>query len=158
MNNNDVENGLENNQNNLVPNAKDKVNSVLILDRLLFDKINFERIGLKNDSEFEFDIGINTGRHKTEPKRYRVALSVIGRKMNEYNIEIVLIGLFSIGEKEETLPDEVIDRLIRHNAVAILMPYIRSQISTLTAQPNVDCVVLQPFNINKIMMSAENKK
>ena len=31
------------------------------------------------------------------------------------------------------------------------MPYLRSEVSLLTAQPEVECVVLPPFNINKMM-------
>jgi hypothetical protein len=31
------------------------------------------------------------------------------------------------------------------------MPYMRSQVSLLTAQPEMDCVVLPAFNINSIV-------
>lgn len=34
---------------------------------------------------------------------------------------------------------------------AILMPYLRSEVSLLTAQPETDCVVLPVFNINKML-------
>lgn len=43
------------------------------------------------------------------------------------------------------------NELISKNAVAIIMPYMRSQVSLLTAQPEVDCVVLPPFNINNML-------
>ncbi len=33
---------------------------------------------------------------------------------------------------------------------AILMPYLRSELTLLTAQPDTDSVVLPPFNINKM--------
>ncbi len=41
--------------------------------------------------------------------------------------------------------------LINKNAVAILMPYLRSEVSLLTAKPETECVVLPPFNINKML-------
>lgn len=43
------------------------------------------------------------------------------------------------------------------NAVAILMPYLRSELTLLTAQPDTESVVLPPFNINK-MMESKNVK
>ena len=43
------------------------------------------------------------------------------------------------------------DAIIQQNAVAIVMPYIRSEISLLTAQPGVDSVVLPSFNIAEMM-------
>lgn len=39
----------------------------------------------------------------------------------------------------------------KNRAVAIVMPYIRSEVSLLTAQPGVDPVVLSPFNIAEMM-------
>lgn len=37
------------------------------------------------------------------------------------------------------------------DTVAILMPYVRSQVSLITAQPEVECVVLPPFNIVEML-------
>ena len=41
--------------------------------------------------------------------------------------------------------------LVVKNSVAIMMPYLRSQVSLVTAQPEVECVVLPAFNINKML-------
>ncbi len=41
--------------------------------------------------------------------------------------------------------------MVTKNAIAILMPYLRSEVSLLTAQPGIECVVLPAFNINKIL-------
>ena len=41
--------------------------------------------------------------------------------------------------------------LYQKNSVAILMPYLRSEISLLTAQPETETVVLPVFNINRMM-------
>ena len=41
------------------------------------------------------------------------------------------------------------------DAVAILMPYLRSELTLLTAQPEMESVVLPPFNINKMLEQAE---
>ena len=47
--------------------------------------------------------------------------------------------------------------IMYQNAVAIIFPYIRSQITLLTAQPGIDPVVLQPFNIAQMVEDAMKK-
>ena len=37
------------------------------------------------------------------------------------------------------------------------MPYLRSEISLLTAQPGMECIVLPPFNINKMVKNKDKK-
>ena len=126
------------------------INSVLSMDRLVFDEISFERIGFQNNqSEFDFKLEISVG---INPKGdlYKVTLKMIGQKSEEYNLRVSLTGFFSFDENEE-LHDDLKKGLIERNAVAIMMPYLRSQVSLITAQPNVDCIVLPPFNINNMM-------
>lgn len=41
--------------------------------------------------------------------------------------------------------------MITKNTVAILMPYLRSELTLLTAQPEMESVVFPPFNINKML-------
>lgn len=57
------------------------------------------------------------------------------------------------------LEDHVEDRktIIQQNAVAIVFPYIRSQISLLTAQPEVEPVVLPAMNIAQMVEDAVKK-
>ena len=60
-----------------------------------------------------------------------------------------MTGLFEI-QNSDALSDNVTQSLIDKNAVAILMPYLRSEVTLLTAQPDTDSVVLPAFNINKL--------
>lgn len=125
------------------------VNSVLSLDKLVFDKIEFKRSGMKNDNEIEFNLQVLINKKQNE-EIYRVTLILTGNKEKEYALEIALSGYFSFDTSEE-LDVEMKNTMINQNAVAILMPYVRSQVSLLTAQPEVECVVLPPFNIVKMM-------
>jgi preprotein translocase subunit SecB len=81
---------------------------------------------------------------------YRVTLILKGKKAEEYTLEISLSGFFSI-ETDDELPDDLKNTLITKNSVAILMPFLRSEDSLLTAQPETECVVLPPFNINNML-------
>lgn len=126
------------------------INSILVMDRLVFDEIKFERTGFKNDeSKFDFNIEVMIGVN-SKSNKYKVTLKLLGKKEKEYNLNITLTGFFSIDEEEQR-EDEFAKELINKNAVAIMMPYLRSQISLITAQPDVEVVLLPPFNINSML-------
>lgn len=122
-------------------------NSVLKLQKMVFDRIEFDRKGFKNNEELNFKLQVQIGADKDET--YKVTLVLNGTKQDEYNIVISLSGFFKI-ETQEELDNKAVQNLINKNAVAILMPYLRSELTLLTAQPDTDSVVLPPFNINKM--------
>lgn len=119
---------------------------MLTLEQLLFDKIEFCRAGNPNDKEIAFKLQIEIDK-KQDEDFYRVRLTLIGDKEDDYRIEIVLLGFFSFKEGRHNLSLDEQKKLISQNAVAILMPYLRSEVSLLTAQPGVECVVLPPINV-----------
>ena len=127
---------------------KENINSFLKLERLVFDKIDFKRIGFKNDLPCEYEISTSLASDEDE-SIYRVTLILCGKKKDEYTFEISLSGFFSV-DSSENVEDALKADIIRRNTVAIMMPYMRSEVSLLTAQPEMDCLVLPPFNINKL--------
>ncbi len=127
-------------------------NSVLSLQKMVFDRIEFERKGFKNTKELKFELQVQIGIDENDT--YKVTLVLNGTKQDEYDIVISVSGFFSV-EGHEKLEDKFVQDLINKNAVAILMPYLRSELTLLTAQPDTDSVLLPPFNINKMF---ENQK
>ena len=119
-------------------------NSVLTLQKLVFDKIEFNRKGFKNTQELKFELQVQISFDENDI--YKVTLVLKGTKQDEYDIVISLSGFFKIEGKDQMIQD-----LLNKNAVAILMPYLRSELTLLTAQPDTDSVVLPPFNINKML-------
>ncbi|HJF40614.1 MAG TPA: protein-export chaperone SecB [[Clostridium] spiroforme] len=125
------------------------IRSSLILQQLVFDKVSFERHGKKNQNDIKFQIKTEVGKLAGE-ELYKVSLAVKADKPEEYTVEIQITGIF-VFEEGSGLNKKQKQVLINKNAVAILMPYIRSEMSLITAQPGMDCVVLPPFNINKML-------
>ena len=121
--------------------------SILTLKRIFFEKIEFERKGFKNNNELKFSLQVQIGKNKDNI--YKVTLVLDGDKKEEYELKISLTGLFEI-QNSDALSDNVTQSLIDKNAVAILMPYLRSEVTLLTAQTDTDSVVLPAFNINKL--------
>lgn len=128
---------------------KETFQSVLQLDKIVFDKIEFKRLGFSSEKELELEIQSNISQ-KQNAEIYRVTLILKGNKPEEYIFEISLTGFFSF-EAENAIQEELKNTLVTKNAIAILMPYLRSEVSLLTAQPGIECVVLPAFNINKIL-------
>lgn len=127
----------------------DNIKSILNMNKLVFDKIEFDRQGFKNQNQQSYSIETHFAKNQQE-NLYRVTLVLKCDKKDEYTFEISLTGYFSFDSQEEIDENEK-NELISKNAVAIIMPYMRSQVSLLTAQPEVDCVVLPPFNINNML-------
>jgi preprotein translocase subunit secB len=126
-------------------------NCILKLNHLLFDEITFNRVNFKskNDLQVEFGFSFN----KREYGEFVSSIRIIGTKKDEYNFVVRASGYFQISEAVEDS-----DILIQQNAIAIVFPYIRSQISLLTAQPEVDPVILPPMNIAQMVKeSIENQ-
>ena len=127
-------------------------NCILKLNHLLFDEITFNRVNFKskNDLQVEFGFSFN----KREYGEFVSSIRIIGTKKDEYNFVVRASGYFQISEAVEDS-----DILIQQNAIAIVFPYIRSQISLLTAQPEVDPVILPPMNIAQMVKeSIENQR
>lgn len=123
-------------------------NSVLTLQKMVFDRIEFNRKGFKNNEELKLELQVQIG--LDEDNTYKVTLVLNGTKQGEYDIVISVSGFFDI-EGQEHLQTKMVHDLINKNAVAILMPYLRSELTLLTAQPDTESVVLPPFNINKML-------
>ena len=108
--------------------------SILTLKRIFFEKIEFERKGFKNNNELKFSLQVQIGKNKDNI--YKVTLVLDGDKKEEYELKISLTGLFEI-QNSDALSDNVTQSLIDKNAVAILMPYLRSEVTLLTEQCNL---------------------
>ena len=117
---------------------------VLKLNHLVFDEISFQREGFKNQEKLTFEFGFNF--ESTIEESFVAHIRVIGKKANEYSFVVSASGYFNISTEVAER-----DTIIHQNAAAIVFPYIRSQISLLTAQPEVDPVVLPPLNIAQMV-------
>lgn len=130
--------------------------SVLELQHMVFDKINFERKGFKAESS-EVNLSMNVGIEKLpvegEEELYKVSIEFTADKSEEYIAEVIISGYFAV----KGVSDELRDTLLQENAVAILFPYIRSEMSLLTAQPETEVLTLPVMNISEMSRQAHNQ-
>lgn len=120
--------------------------SVLKLDEVLFDEISFVRHGFSSVEKQKLEMQVGNELIKMEDGKYRVVLRVMIEREEVYTAKISVRASVEIDENSEWK-----DIVLKKNAVAILFPYIRAELSLLTAQPGVKPVVLPALNINAMM-------
>ncbi len=87
----------------------------------------------------EYSIGINA-KGKTEKDNFILTLDVsISSNDNSIDANVVVKGTFNFNKE---ISKEILNSLFCANAPAIMFPYVRAYISTLTALSGVDTVVI----------------
>ncbi len=129
----------------------ESVKSILKLDELYFSDIVFNRKDSFSDySENDVDIGF--GKHyDVDGNSLNVKLAVRACLKEHFDLNVVVSAKFSVSG-EGTKPDMFVK-----NAIAIMFPYIRSEITLLTSQPNLKPIMIPPVNINSLIEYYENK-
>lgn len=121
--------------------------SVLKLNRLYFENIQFNR-KQHFSAEPELDIRFKRDvQQRVEDKadyRFILSANLVDKERNSVEINIGLVGDFHITSSNNEYNAE---RLVSENGVAILFPYLRSEITLLTSQPGFKPVVLPAVNI-----------
>ncbi|HJD01679.1 MAG TPA: protein-export chaperone SecB [Candidatus Mediterraneibacter excrementavium] len=122
-------------------------NSVLTLENLYFDTIQFNRLDcISSDPELDIRFRREVQQRTDDTSKYRLVLSaeLEDKERNSIRINISLVGEFNITVANREYDAE---RLVSENGVAILFPYLRSEITLLTSQPGLKPVVLPAVNI-----------
>ena len=127
------------------------VESTLKMTHLVCDQLRFDRLGFQSSAEtrYEFSYGIA----KDEDGAYRAQLTINASRKDEFDAKVQITGYFSIDEDD---PQK--DTLLQRNALAILFPFARSQMTLLTSQPETTPVIIPVVNINRFMESAEQQE
>lgn len=130
----------------------EKTESVVKLNRMYFNEISFWRSDVDIPST---DLKINFSKSYCFNDSHDCCDVSLRCKLHDKDNEIIkieanIIGSFSCDECDETLRNT----LLQKNTLAILFPYIRSQISLVTAQPGMAPIVLPPMNIEAVFAEA----
>lgn len=128
-----------------------KSKSSLKAYKIIVENMSFER-SFEEISSGELESSFIRNVEQQEKDKYKVTLSLaISNKDNTLKIDITVAGLFGFEGEEEFKKD-----LIERNSVSILFPYIRSQVTLLTAQPGMQPIVIPPININSLLENMNN--
>lgn len=122
--------------------------SVLQIHPVVFDKLSFDRIGNRTeDSKIHLEINQRIKKH--DESHYTTTIFVKATKEKEFIATVQISGECTVNEDD---PNK--ESLVKENAFAILFPYVRSELTLLTAQPETDPVVFPVMNIQAMMERA----
>ena len=120
----------------------DSCKSVLKLEEFYFSDFSFTKKDSCSDYD-DRDIKIGFSKeHKTDNGVLELKLAARVCFEEHFDLKLIAYGKFTISTSNENVESFV------KNAIAILFPYIRSEITLLTSQPNMKPIILPPININ----------
>ena len=129
--------------------------SVLNLQRMSFEEIKYSRdLNAPPETEYEMNFNRNISTYE-DPTHFRVALTANIWSKNEKTtkLSVTLVGFFTCDCED----DAIKTNLVNNNTIAILFPYLRSQISLITTQPDIPPITLPPMNIVGMFQEAEKQ-
>lgn len=119
-------------------NYNKDASSKLKMTELYVESASFER-NEQCDKNISISVSHNIAKNDNE---YLIKLIIdIINKDSTLKVNVAMVGKFQCDDT----------KLIEKNAIAIMFPYIRSYVSTLTTQPGLNPIVLQPVNILSLL-------
>ena len=134
------------------------ITSVLQLEKISFENIQYSRNVdvVAEKIEYKVNFTKKIASHK-DGSRFRISLTANMWSEVEglLNLSITIVGFFNCDSEDLVLKQ----KLVENNAIAILFPYLRSQISLVTTQPDIPPITLPPMNIiNMFQENGESEK
>ena len=124
--------------------------SVLKLRRLSFSNIEYKRNIDLNLSDVKFGLDFHRNVVAIDDDNYRVELTASvfsDDDLKSIQIKATIVGFFVCEEQDQ----EMKKHLIYENSIAIMFPYLRSQITLISAQPDMHPIIIPPVNISAML-------
>lgn len=122
---------------------------------LYFSKFSFEQERGKDNAEYSSSFNIEYSVNSQDDSKIRVIIdTTVQNKDNGIVLALETVGLFRIEKTDK----ENYEQLIKANTVAIMFPYIRSQVSLLTTQPGIQPIMIPTMNINALIEGNQGEK
>ena len=131
------------------------VNKMFFQENTLFDK-KIKKLNL--NPIFNYTI-IPTDNVNTKNLLFNVKIGDLESEDSPFYIDIVINGLFEYVPEENEL-ELSMDDYLKENGIAILFPYARSIISTLTSQSNSSypTIILPTINVPEVVRRSEKRE
>ena len=128
-------------------NIKTDYESPLVLKNIIITEGHFKRneASLEN---LELKVGVSHDVERLSEREYKITLELNVADPEE-KLSVFVKGMAIFETKQEN------QMLIERNTLAIMFPYFRSYVSTLTTQPGMTPIVLPAMNIMTMLAQKE---
>ena len=128
-------------------NIKTDYESPLVLKNIIITEGHFKR---NEDSleNLELKVGVSHDVERLSEREYKITLELNVADPEE-KLSVFVKGMAIFETKQEN------QMLIERNTLAIMFPYFRSYVSTLTTQPGMTPIILPAMNIMTMLAQKE---
>ena len=117
---------------------------------LYFSKFDFKQERGTDSKEYNTSFQIEYAINSEDETKVRVVVdTTVTNEAQSIVLNVQTVGIFKIDKLD--IDEATYEHLIKANTVAIIFPFIRSQISLLTTQPGMMPVMIPPININALI-------
>lgn len=117
---------------------------------LYFSKYSFNHERRKEDTEYSTSFKIEYAINSGDDTKVKVTIdTAITNSSETVKLDLQTVGVFQIDKNN--IDEETYEHLIKANTIAIIFPFIRSQISLLSTQPGMMPIIIPPININALI-------
>ncbi|MBL0300572.1 MAG: protein-export chaperone SecB [Cytophagaceae bacterium] len=134
-------------------------NQEYIFENVILLESNFKRVSEVNYTSPEFDnkLDINIDENINGNQLF-VELSVViktgvGEKI-DVDMSVIMLGHFTKNPEINQIP---IEKFARVNAPAIIFPFVREHIASVSSKAGIPTILLPPINFVKMAEEEENK-
>lgn len=120
-----------------------EIKSILTMENLYFSKCTIERGPSIQNGKLNVDLSKRIER--IDEHKYNIELSL---SINNEDLHLVVIANAHFLYGGEDYSKE--DAIVHTNTIAIMYPYVRSQVTLMTSQPGMTPIVLPPINTSKL--------
>lgn len=130
----------------------ENLSSLRMID-FYFSKIDFEQ-KKENMGSIKFDVKFDINQLEIGEAKDRKKIEIIttlSEPMDRIRIVVNAVGIFEVQDSNDELPYERKEALLNKNSVAIMLPFIRSEIAIISAQPGLTSILLPVVDVNKLI-------
>ena len=134
--------------------VQDRANSALLMRDIYFPFIeikqnkDYSKLG-QTQLQVKYGVKMTPLADCLHGKEICITVDIFSNADDRIKIHIEAIGVFEL-QKTEKMKEDDIEKVFKYNAVAIMLPFVRSQVSLATTQPGVSPVLLQPVDVMKL--------
>lgn len=134
----------------LIPNSK-PTDAAFSFEDYKFSEAYINLATLNEDDNLRIDF-LPEGEYDPKTGEYRMILDFFAsvERSTAEIVKIIKVKCVAMFKFRQPLPFDQLPAYFFSNSIAILYPYIRAFISTLTAQANYNTLVLPTFNISAL--------
>lgn len=128
------------------------------VDEFIFEKNKDFKISSEEKTELNLNFDFETERHNSEKFIRKINCKIFNKNYKENNkpfyLNIKISGIFHFPNYDENNQRD--NEIIQKNTLAILFPYVRSIISHMTMEMQIEPVRLPPMNIKSFFEENNN--